>query len=155
MEHYLWKNLCASSRSHHSIRLCHRLLAGSALTTFNKGGVNLNPKVIAHRSSATRGEMLVNTKAYRQFCHKANINDQVRTALTAFLLRLHGCWVACCCIFLRAISSQGCLACEEGGWHTCAKSDSITWQGHRHSLGDPGWSRAGLADRKPCLPSNP
>lgn len=57
------------------------LSAGSALTTFNKGGVNLNPKVIAHRSSATRGEMLVNTKAYRQFCHKANINDQVRAAM--------------------------------------------------------------------------
>lgn len=51
--------------------------AGSALTTFNKGNVNLNPKVIAHRSSATRGEMLVNSRAYRQFCHKARINDSV------------------------------------------------------------------------------
>jgi hypothetical protein len=54
--------------------------AGSALTTFNKGGCNLSPKVIAHRSSATRGEMLVNTKAFRQFCHKARINDNVRSA---------------------------------------------------------------------------
>ena len=52
--------------------------AGSALTTFNKGDCNLNPKVIAHRSSATRGEMLVNSKAFRQFCHKARINDNVR-----------------------------------------------------------------------------
>ena len=52
--------------------------AGSALTTFNKGDCNLNPKVIAHRSSATRGEMLVNSKAFRQFCHKAKINDNVR-----------------------------------------------------------------------------
>ena len=54
--------------------------AGSALTTFNKGGCNLNPKVIAHRSSATRGEMLVNSKAFRQFCHKAKINDNVSPA---------------------------------------------------------------------------
>ncbi len=52
--------------------------AGSALTTFNKGDCNLNPKVIAHRSSATRGEMLVNSKAFRQFCLKAKINDNVR-----------------------------------------------------------------------------
>ena len=51
--------------------------AGSALTTFNKGGCNLNPKIIAHRSSATRGEMLVNSRSYRQFCHKAKINDNV------------------------------------------------------------------------------
>lgn len=50
---------------------------GSALTTFNKGDVNLNPKVIAHRSSATRGEMLVNSRAYRQFCHKARLYDAV------------------------------------------------------------------------------
>ena len=54
--------------------------AGSALTTFNKGGCNLNPKVIAHRSSATRGEMLVNSKAFRQFSHKAKINDNVSLA---------------------------------------------------------------------------
>ncbi|KAK9905596.1 hypothetical protein WJX75_002717 [Coccomyxa subellipsoidea] len=51
---------------------------GSALTTFNKGDVNLNPKVIAHRSSATRGEMLVNSRAYRQFCHKARLYDAAR-----------------------------------------------------------------------------
>ena len=52
--------------------------AGSALTTFNKGGCVLAPKVIAHRSSATRGDMLVNTRAYRQFCHKARLKDNVR-----------------------------------------------------------------------------
>jgi hypothetical protein len=52
--------------------------AGSALTTFNKGGCVLAPKVIAHRSSATRGDMLVNTRAYRQFCQKARLNDRVR-----------------------------------------------------------------------------
>ncbi|CAL8471980.1 g11522 [Coccomyxa elongata] len=58
---------------------------GSALTTFNKGNVNLNPKVIAHRSSATRGEMLVNSRAYRQFCHKARINDSARCRGELFL----------------------------------------------------------------------
>ena len=52
--------------------------AGSALTTFNKGNVNLSPKIIAHRSSATRHEMLVNPPAYEQFCHKRHINDHVR-----------------------------------------------------------------------------
>lgn len=55
--------------------------AGSALTTFNKGNVNLSPKIIAHRSSATRHEMLVNPPAYAQFCHKAHINDHVRARL--------------------------------------------------------------------------
>jgi len=52
--------------------------AGSALTTFNKGNCDLSPKIIAHRSSATRHEMLVNPPAYAQFCHKAHINDHVR-----------------------------------------------------------------------------
>ena len=54
------------------------LHAGNALTTFNKGNVNMTPKVIAHRSHATRGEMLVNPAAYDEFHHKANINDEVR-----------------------------------------------------------------------------
>lgn len=57
--------------------------AGSALTTFNKGNVNLSPKIIAHRSSATRHEMLVNPPAYSQFCHKAYINDHVRALANA------------------------------------------------------------------------
>ena len=36
---------------------------GSDLTTFTKSGPRPDPKVIAHRSPATRGEMLVMTKA--------------------------------------------------------------------------------------------
>lgn len=57
--------------------------AGSALTTFYKGVRSLAPKVIAHRSSATRGEMLVNTRAYREFRHKALLNDNVRSSCTS------------------------------------------------------------------------
>ena len=57
------------------------MCAGSALTTFYKGVRSLAPKVIAHRSSATRGEMLVNTRAYREFRHKARLNDNVRAPL--------------------------------------------------------------------------
>jgi len=60
-----------------------RAAAGSALTTFNKGNCDLSPKIIAHRSSATRHEMLVNPPAYAQFCHKAHINDHVRARLRA------------------------------------------------------------------------
>lgn len=51
---------------------------GSALTTFNKGGVDLSPKVIAHRSSYTRGELLINPAAYQSFKQKVNIVDTVR-----------------------------------------------------------------------------
>lgn len=54
--------------------------AGSALTTFNKGNMDLDPKVIAHRSPSTRGEMLVNPAAYTEFRHKAALNDQVRAS---------------------------------------------------------------------------
>ncbi len=68
-------NTCMSKGINRGLRAWD---VGSALTTFNKGNVNLSPKVIAHRSSATRREMLVNPPAYAQFCHKANINDQVR-----------------------------------------------------------------------------
>lgn len=35
--------------------------AGSDLTTFSKTGERPDPKIIAHRSAATRGEMLVCT----------------------------------------------------------------------------------------------
>ena len=52
-------------------------LAGSALTTFNKGGVDLSPTVIAHRSSYTRGELLINPKEYESFKHKVHIIDRV------------------------------------------------------------------------------
>ena len=36
----------------------------------------MQPKVIAHRSRATRGEMLVNPPNWEEFKHKALINDQ-------------------------------------------------------------------------------
>ena len=53
--------------------------AGSALTTFNKGSDNLQPKVIALRSMQyTSGEMLYNPGAYAEFRAKVKINDQVR-----------------------------------------------------------------------------
>ncbi|KAK9832479.1 hypothetical protein WJX81_000145 [Elliptochloris bilobata] len=57
---------------------------GAALTTFNKGNVNLSPKIIAHRSSATRHEMLVNPPAYEQFRHKQHINDHASCRRTLF-----------------------------------------------------------------------
>jgi len=53
------------------------LLSGSALTTFNKGGVDLSPIVIAHRSSYTRGELLINPKEFQSFKHKVHIIDHV------------------------------------------------------------------------------
>ena len=54
------------------------LCAGSALTTFNKGSDNLQPKVIALRSlQYTSGEMLYNPDAYAEFKAKIKINDEV------------------------------------------------------------------------------
>ncbi|CAD7696114.1 unnamed protein product [Ostreobium quekettii] len=46
---------------------------GSKLTTFT--GNRVEPKVIAHKSAATRGEMLVNPTAWEQFLGLKNIND--------------------------------------------------------------------------------
>ena len=52
--------------------------AGGALTTFNKGSDNLQPKVIALRSMQyTSGEMLYNPSAYEAFKSKVKLNDQV------------------------------------------------------------------------------
>ena len=61
------------------LRLCPNVgtCAGSALTTFNKGGMDLDPKVIAHRSPKTQGDMLVNPAAYDEFCAKGQLHDQV------------------------------------------------------------------------------
>lgn len=54
------------------------LLAGSALTTFNKGAESLAPKVIALRSlQYTSGEMLYNPEAYAEFKAKVKINVEV------------------------------------------------------------------------------
>lgn len=53
------------------------MYVGCALTTFNKGGIDLTPQLIAHKSSYTRGELLINPSAYNSFKHKRNINDQV------------------------------------------------------------------------------
>lgn len=55
---------------------------GSALTTFNKGSDNLQPKVIALRSMQyTSGEMLYNPAAYADFKSKVKIRDEVRSNL--------------------------------------------------------------------------
>jgi hypothetical protein len=43
--------------------VCHDAATGSDLTSFTKTGPRPDPKVIAHRSPATRGEMLVRTAA--------------------------------------------------------------------------------------------
>lgn len=51
---------------------------GQDLTSFSKSGERPDPKIIAHRSKATRGEMLVNPDNYERFCHKAHINIKVR-----------------------------------------------------------------------------
>ncbi len=51
--------------------------AGAALTTFNKANVDLSPQIIAHRSTATRGQMLVNPPFWAEFGHKSTINDKV------------------------------------------------------------------------------
>eukprot|EP00884_Botryococcus_braunii_P011681 jgi/Botrbrau1/20513/Bobra.145_2s0066.1 len=49
---------------------------GSALTTFSKCMTDLSPVMIAHRSRATRGEMLVNPRAYDEFLQKKHIRDE-------------------------------------------------------------------------------
>lgn len=54
---------------------------GSALTTFNKGGVDLSPTIIAHRSSYTRGELLINPTAFKSFKNKVHIIDKVSSLL--------------------------------------------------------------------------
>lgn len=81
-------SMCAALESRSAEGAWHALIAGqalilifcagSALTSFNKGHVDLSPKVIAHRSKATRGEMLVNPSAYAEFCRKAIIHDKVQ-----------------------------------------------------------------------------
>ena len=64
------------------------LLAGGALTTFNKGPENLAPKVIALRSlQYTSGEMLYNPEAYAEFKAKIKINDEVLQPLQDRSLR--------------------------------------------------------------------
>mmetsp|Transcript_17981 Transcript_17981/g.50302 ORF Transcript_17981/g.50302 Transcript_17981/m.50302 type:complete len:504 (+) Transcript_17981:1941-3452(+) len=56
---------------------------GSALTVFNKGHVDTSPQVIAHCSSATKGEMLTSEKLYSAFkgYQNININAPSRAAL--------------------------------------------------------------------------
>ena len=70
------------------------IAAGSALTTFNKGSDNLQPKVIALRSMQyTSGEMLYNPNAYEAFKSKVKLNDKVSiqtAALKGFQMRTLG-----------------------------------------------------------------
>ena len=50
--------------------------------------MDLSPKVIAHRSSYTRGELLINPSAYKSFKQKVHIIDKV-TAPGSFSNRIH------------------------------------------------------------------
>lgn len=64
-------------RTAHLVDVATLYHTGSALTTFNKGSDNLQPKVIALRSMQyTSGEMLYNPSAYEAFKSKVNLNDQ-------------------------------------------------------------------------------
>ncbi len=91
---------CAScSHQHRCINSSSFNAVGSALTTFNKGSDNLQPKVIALRSMQyTSGEMLYNPAAYADFKGKVKIRDEVRSNLTfcqlLYLLPIavHGCF---------------------------------------------------------------
>lgn len=87
--------------------------AGSALTTFNKGSDNLQPKVIALRSMQyTSGEMLFNPNAYAEFKDKVNINDEVSSSTLS---------VQNLCVATRifAHSDHLILAAEGGFVHAC------------------------------------
>lgn len=53
---------------------------GSALTTLGKTAADLAPVVIAHRSAATRGEMLVSPRAWARFAAAAELNDRASSA---------------------------------------------------------------------------
>jgi len=53
---------------------------GSALTTLGKAAADLAPVVIAHRSAATRGEMLVSPRAWARFAAAAELNDAASSA---------------------------------------------------------------------------
>lgn len=64
--------------------------AGSALTTFNKGHVDLSPTIIAHRSSYTRGELLINPTAFKSFKNKVKIHDQVQFPVPVSLIPFPG-----------------------------------------------------------------
>ena len=50
--------VCTRTSRRHAFNASHNA-TGSDLTTFTKSGPRPDPKVIAHRSPATRGEMLV------------------------------------------------------------------------------------------------
>lgn len=67
----------SASRAFSTTRRCAPCRAGQDLTSFSKTGGRADPKIIAHRSKATRGEMLVNPGSYARFCHKANISEKV------------------------------------------------------------------------------
>jgi hypothetical protein len=50
---------------------------GAALTTLARPAEDLAPTVVAHRSAATRGEMLVSPRAWGAFLACARLNDKV------------------------------------------------------------------------------
>ena len=95
------------------IPMSFMLDAGSALTTFNKGSDNLQPKVIALRSMQyTSGEMLFNPNAYAEFKDKVNINDEVSSS-TLSVQNL------CGATRMFAHSDHLILAAEGGFVHAC------------------------------------
>lgn len=97
-------------------------VAGSALTTFNKGAESLAPKVIALRSlQYTSGEMLYNPEAYAEFKAKVKINVEV-LAKSGQLLEapaaVHSCsWFLGCslsyCFQQKCSLGLVCLMCSD------------------------------------------
>eukprot|EP00873_Tetraselmis_striata_P046075 jgi/Tetstr1/466339/TSEL_010869.t1 len=57
---------------------------GAALTTFNKGHMDTSPQVIAHCSSATRDELLLNNTAFNTFKQLRMLNELAESRETLF-----------------------------------------------------------------------
>ena len=77
--------------------------------------MDLDPKVIAHRSPKTQGEMLVNPSAYEEFCCKAQLQDQVSCRSTALMLVCSSAIACMSCLYFPAVLRCSCVtaACCE------------------------------------------
>lgn len=69
-------------------------LAGTDLTTINKEPTP--PRVIAHKSRATRGELLVHPQAYKEFQQQAHLHEDAGAAT-----ELYPCGSVCTHKFLK------------------------------------------------------
>lgn len=56
--------------------------AGSVFVGYGKCKADLDPIMIAHRSRATRGRMLVDPEAYHEFLQKKHIRDEASPVAT-------------------------------------------------------------------------